>query len=82
MSGSSNTKATDKVADKAHEAVDKASDAVGKAEERIRGSAENAQVRSEDLVRRVTDYVHENPLTSLGLAFAAGVIFSSMNRRR
>lgn len=81
MSESSKTETTDKMADKAHEAVDRASGAVGRTEQRIRGSAENTQVRSEDLIRRVTDYVHENPLTSLGLAFAAGVIFSSMNRR-
>jgi len=81
MSEKSKTAATDKLADKAHEAVDKASESFGRAEERIRDRTEGAQARSEDLIQKVTDYVHANPLTALGLAFAAGVIFSSMNRR-
>ncbi|MGY6553330.1 MAG: DUF883 family protein [Wenzhouxiangella sp.] len=75
-------KTTSKVTDKAHDAVDKVSDTLGEAEESIRSKAQDAQHKTEDLVKKVTDYVHDNPLTALGLAFAAGMVFSSVNRRR
>jgi ElaB/YqjD/DUF883 family membrane-anchored ribosome-binding protein len=81
MPTTSKTTTTEKVSEKAHEAVDKATDALGQAEERLRRTAEGAQSKSDDMIKRVTDYVHENPLTALGLAFAAGMLFSSMNRR-
>lgn len=73
---------TDRLADRAHEAVDSAARRAGDAEERVRRSGEQAQERSQDLLASVTDYVHENPLAALGLAFAAGTIFSAMTRKR
>lgn len=75
---SSSHQTTDKVADKAHEAVDSAAEKAGRAEDRLREATEQGQ----DVITAVTDYVRENPLTALGLAFAAGTIFSSMTRRR
>lgn len=73
---------TDRIARKAHEAVDAAADSAGQAEERVRETTENARERSQDLLASVTNYVQENPITSIALAFAAGTIFSSMTRRR
>lgn len=75
---SSTQQTTDKIADKAHDAVDNAAEKAGRAEERLREASEQGQ----DVITAVTDYVKENPLTALGLAFAAGTIFSSMTRRR
>lgn len=82
MARATKSTTTDKVSDKAHEAVDKVSDRLNEAEENIRATTQDAQARTEDVFKKVTDYVHDNPLTSLGLAFAAGMFFSSMNRRR
>lgn len=83
----------DQVADKLHDVVDKAAEGLGTAEERVRGEArhaaekvregqEFARTQGEEMVGKVTDYVRENPLTSLGIAFIAGSIFSALSRRR
>lgn len=68
----------DKLAGKAHDAVDSAAEKVGDAEEKLREMAAQGQ----DVMAAVSNYVKENPLTALGLAFAAGTIFSSLTRRR
>jgi ElaB/YqjD/DUF883 family membrane-anchored ribosome-binding protein len=75
---SSSHQTTEKIADKAHDAVDSAAEKAARAEERLR----EATAQGNDIVTAVSDYVKENPLTALGLAFAAGTIFSSMTRRR
>ncbi len=75
---SSSHQTTEKVADKAHDAVDSAAEKAARAEERLREATEQGH----DVITAVTEYVKENPLTALGLAFAAGTIFSSMTRRR
>lgn len=69
---------TEKMADKAHDAVDSAAEKAARAEERLREASEQGH----DVLTAVSDYVKENPLTALGLAFAAGTIFSSITRRR
>lgn len=85
--------ATDQVADKAHEAVDKAAAAAGKAEEyarehasqadeRVREAAAQGRQRADDVLDRVNSYVRENPLMSIGIAFVAGALYSSLTRRR
>lgn len=73
---------TDRFANRAHEAVDSAAETVKHAEERIRETTEQARVRSQDLISSVGEYVKDNPLTALGIAFAAGTIFSALTRRR
>ncbi|MCC5865716.1 MAG: DUF883 family protein [Wenzhouxiangella sp.] len=69
---------TDKLAGKAHEAVDSAAEKVSDAEEKLREVAAQGQ----DVLTAVSNYIKENPLTALGLAFAAGTVFSSLTRRR
>lgn len=83
----------DQFAEKAHQAVDKTAEGLSTAEERLREEAREAAGKfregkeftcsqGEELVSRVSDYVRENPLTTLGIAFLAGSIFSALNRRR
>lgn len=82
QSQSTTHQTTDRIAEKAHHAVDAAARTAAQAEEHVRETAEHAGERSQDLLSAVTDYVHKNPMTALGLAFAAGTIFSAMTRRR
>lgn len=84
---------TQRVAEKAHETVDQVAARAATAEERIREQASaaderlregatHARERSDELISTVTRFVRENPLTAIGLAFAAGSLFSSFTRRR
>jgi ElaB/YqjD/DUF883 family membrane-anchored ribosome-binding protein len=75
-------KTTERVSNKAHEAVDAAAEVAGDAEETVRKASAEAAGYPQDLLASVTEYVRANPLTALGLAFAAGAFFSSMNRCR
>ena len=84
--------ATVQVADAAHEAVDRIAEAAARAEDKIRRSVEQAEqdvrrggqearVRADELTNSVTTMVKEHPLASLGVAFFAGVVISSLMRR-
>ncbi|MBA2493032.1 MAG: DUF883 family protein [Gammaproteobacteria bacterium] len=88
----STNRTTDKVAAAAHEAVDKMAASADQIEERVRHSANRAQDQardaadraqrmSEDVVTDVRHYVYEHPVASLGMAFAAGLVFSALLRR-
>ncbi|AMC99701.1 DUF883 family protein [Halomonas chromatireducens] len=83
----------DQVAGKAHEAVDRAAETAGKAEEYTREQASRAEEhireatvhgrqRADDVLERVSAHVRENPLMSIGIAFIAGALYSSLRRRR
>ncbi|WP_416139637.1 DUF883 family protein [Halomonas sp. HK25] len=93
MMQSSEHGTTDQVAEKAHEAVNMAAKTAGKAEEyarehashadeRIREVAANGRQRADDVLERVTSYVREKPLMSIGMAFVAGVLYKTLTRRR
>ncbi len=84
---------TDRAAARAHEAIDRVAERAGRAEEtvrervsdadeRFREKVQHGRERTDDLVSAVGTYVRENPLTSIGLAFAAGALLSSLSRRR
>lgn len=83
---------TERVAARAHETVDGLAHRAERAEREIRGAAartaeqarefqDRATESAEQGARRVAQYVETNPLTCVGIAFAAGVIFSSLLRR-
>lgn len=83
---------TDRLSEGAHESVDQIAKTAGKAEERIRHEAADAEARARDLghkakvhsdetLQRVSVFVRDNPVISLGLAFAAGALVSALRRR-
>lgn len=92
MEAESQSRTADKIAKSAHEAADKIATTADHLESRIRQTTADAQhnVRdtkdraqrmSEDLINDVRDYVHERPVASIMMAFAAGIIFSTFLRR-
>ncbi len=83
---------TDNAAKAAHEAVDTIANSADQLESRIRqtatgvqqnvrGTADRAQRMSGDLLTEMREYVHERPVVSIMMAFAAGIIFSAFLRR-
>ncbi len=83
---------TDRFAAKAHDAVDSVAERAQRAEREVRGAAartaeqarefqEQATERAEQTLRRTTSYIESNPLAFAGIAFAAGVLFSTLLRR-
>lgn len=83
---------TDQVANKIHQAVDRAAAGISNTEEKlrkeancaaekVREGAHIAQEKSADLMKSVTCFVKDNPIAAIGIAFVAGSIISSLNRR-
>ncbi len=70
-----------RVADRAHDAVDDAAERAEQAEHKLREGAEEARARGEAMVGNVRTLVAEHPVASLGAAFLAGVVISSLMRR-
>lgn len=84
--------ATDQVAAMAHDTVERVAGAAATAENRVRGAAartvdqaremqEEARAAADQGVRKARSYIEANPVMSAGIAFAAGVILSSLLRR-
>lgn len=72
---------TDRLSERAHETVDRIAKTAGKGEERIRHEAADAKERSDETLQAISTFVRDNPLTSLGIAFAAGSLLSALKRR-
>ena len=83
---------TDRFATRAHETVDSIAERAQRAEREVRDAAERTaqQARhlrdeysdaAEQSLRRATSYVESNPLAFAGIAFVAGVLFSTLLRR-
>jgi ElaB/YqjD/DUF883 family membrane-anchored ribosome-binding protein len=80
--------ATDRLAAKAHETVDHVADRAAQAEREVRDAAartaervRDASASAEQGMRRLAAYLESNPVTCVGLAFAAGMLVSSLLRR-
>jgi len=82
----------ERLEDSAHRKVEQAAAGVAEAEREIRRAAADAANRirrsEEELaeileqnVRKVREYIEKNPLQSAGIAFAAGIVLSSLLRR-
>jgi ElaB/YqjD/DUF883 family membrane-anchored ribosome-binding protein len=83
---------SERVAEVVHEALDRFTTQAAEAEKRVREAADDAQQRLQSSKHRVREkgretanvieeYVDEHPWTSLGVAFGAGIILSSLLRR-
>lgn len=89
---SGNHATTDRLSERAHKSVDHLAKTAGRAETKIRKESADAEARfrdagqrvkqrSDETVQSVSTFVRDNPVTSLGLAFSAGVLLSALRRR-
>ncbi|MDO9238898.1 DUF883 family protein [Methylicorpusculum sp.] len=65
-------------ANSAHETVDKIANATNQAAEALGEKGEQLKNCEQQLVENCRSYVHENPLTALGIAAAAGFVLSRL----
>ena len=68
----------DKALDSAHEAVDKFSNATRQAADALGEKGEQLKEAEEHMLATCRNYVRDNPLTSLGIATAAGFLLSRL----
>jgi ElaB/YqjD/DUF883 family membrane-anchored ribosome-binding protein len=66
----------DKAANSAHEAVDKVASATNQAAEALGEKGEQLKHAEQQLMENCRGYVRDNPITSLGIAVAAGFLLS------
>ncbi len=74
-------KTKDKVFDSAHEAYDKVANATNQATEALGAKGEQLKKAEQKLMKNCRGYVSNNPITSLGLAAAAGFLLSRLLSR-
>ncbi len=67
-----------KASKSAHEAVDKIANAGNQAAETIGEKGEQLKNTEQQLVENCRGYVRDNPITSLGIAVAAGFLLSRL----
>lgn len=65
----------DTASDLAHEAVDRIADAARKA---LGGQGEPLSDAEQQMLNDVRGYIHDNPITSVSIAVAAGFVLSRM----
>ena len=81
-----------RVADKAHETIDRAAEYATDAEQAVRSKAsraaeklrekeEAAAATMDQSMETVRGYIEKNPIASAGIAFAFGIIVSTLLRR-
>ncbi|GGW90047.1 DUF883 domain-containing protein [Alteromonas halophila] len=82
---------TDKAQESLHSSVDKLAGSASRAEQNIRetaaGSAENMSARKKEAEAKwqksgVRNYAVNNPVAAAGIAFAAGMLVSSLFRKK
>jgi ElaB/YqjD/DUF883 family membrane-anchored ribosome-binding protein len=68
----------DRLAAGAHQVVDKIAGAAGTAAEMASSKGEQLKAQQERLLESCRGYVRENPITTLGIAVAAGFLISRL----
>ncbi|TAL42514.1 MAG: DUF883 family protein [Methylovulum sp.] len=68
----------DKVSHSAHEAVDKIASVASQAAEAIEEKGERLKNAEQHLIEDCRGYIHDNPITSMGIAVAAGFLLSRL----
>lgn len=71
----------DRVTPKANRAEHEVRDAAAKTTEGVKQLQEQAVEAAEEGLRQTRSYIANNPLTTAGIAFAAGVLLSTLIRR-
>jgi ElaB/YqjD/DUF883 family membrane-anchored ribosome-binding protein len=72
----------EKAANSAHETVDMIANVTTQAVEALGEKGEQLKNCEQQLVENCRRYVHDNPITSLGIAAAAGFLLSRLLSRR
>ena len=72
----------EKAANSAHETVDRIANVTTQAVEALGEKGEQLKNSEQKLVENCRRYVHDNPITSLGIAAAAGFLLSRLLSRR
>ena len=68
----------DKAANSANEAIDKAASATNQATEELGKKGEQLKNAEQQLIEECCVYVRDNPITSVGIAVAAGFVLSRL----
>jgi ElaB/YqjD/DUF883 family membrane-anchored ribosome-binding protein len=72
----------DKLSQGAHSAVDRASSVAASMADRVGQKGEELMEMKDNWVEGAADYVREHPIAALGIAAAAGYLFSVISRWR
>ena len=72
----------EKAATSAHQTVDMIANVTTQAVEALGEKGEQLKNSEQQLVENCRNYVHDNPITSLGIAAAAGFLLSRLMSRR
>jgi ElaB/YqjD/DUF883 family membrane-anchored ribosome-binding protein len=72
----------DKISDSAHEAFDKVASATSQAAEALGEKGEQLKKTEKKLMKNCRGYIKDNPMTSVGIAVAAGFLLSRLLSRR
>jgi ElaB/YqjD/DUF883 family membrane-anchored ribosome-binding protein len=72
----------DKLSQGAHSVVDRAASAASTMAERVGQKGDDFMQMKDTWVEGAADYVREHPLAALGMAVAAGYLFSMITRGR
>jgi ElaB/YqjD/DUF883 family membrane-anchored ribosome-binding protein len=72
----------ERVSQGAHQAVDRASSAASQVADRVGQKGEELWEMKDNWVEGARDYVREHPIAALGIAAAAGYLFSVISRWR
>jgi len=72
----------DRLSQGAHQAVDRASSAASSMAERAGQKGDELMEMKDNWVEGAADYVREHPIAALGIAAAAGYLFSVISRWR
>jgi ElaB/YqjD/DUF883 family membrane-anchored ribosome-binding protein len=72
----------DKLSQSAHSAVDRASSVASSMADRVGQKGEDLMEMKDNWVEGAADYVREHPIAALGIAAAAGYLFSKITSWR
>lgn len=71
----------ERFAESGHRTVDRLADKLKAGEDRLAQTSDQIRHQSERSVRQVRSYVEQHPIVSLGVAFAAGAVLSTLMKK-